>query len=135
MWHGFTTPVLMSVLALGGGGLMYAWLLRHRARALVVAQWRPPLDGKRAFDVVMVLMVRTSERLLGLISSGRLQAQLLLIVVVAFASALVPLLGQTMTEGRRVPMQSMQSSQLCGLQVRLARWVRLPKRSITGLRR
>lgn len=105
VWHGFTTPVLMSVLALGGGGLMYAWLLRHRARALVVAQWRPPLDGKRAFDVVMVLMARTSERLLGFISSSRLQAQLLLIVVVAFASALVPLLGQTMTEGRRAPMQ------------------------------
>ena len=33
VWHGFTTPLLMSVLALVGGGLMYAWLLRRRARA------------------------------------------------------------------------------------------------------
>ncbi|MET0985350.1 MAG: monovalent cation/H+ antiporter subunit A, partial [Steroidobacteraceae bacterium] len=104
LWHGFTTPVFMSVLALGGGGLMYRWLLRHKARALAATQWRPPVDGKRAFDTLMVLMARTSERLMSLISSRRLQAQLLLIVVVAFASALVPLLGQTVTEGRRVPM-------------------------------
>jgi len=39
------------------------------------------------------------------ISSDRLQAQLLLIVVVVLASALVPLLGQTVMYGSRVPMQ------------------------------
>jgi multicomponent K+:H+ antiporter subunit A len=105
VWHGFTWPVLMSVLALGGGGLMYAALHRRNARALVEAPWRAPVDGKRAFDVVMVLMVRTCGRLMGLISSRRLQMQLLLIVVVALATALVPLLGQTLTEGGRAPLQ------------------------------
>jgi multicomponent K+:H+ antiporter subunit A len=62
VWHGFTTPLFMSVLALVGGGLLYAWLLRHRARAVAVADWRAPVDGRRAFDTVMVLIVRTSER-------------------------------------------------------------------------
>ena len=84
---------------------MYASLLRRRARALAAAAWRPPVDGKRAFDAVMVLMVRTCERLMSLISSRRLQTQLLLIVVVAFASALVPLLGQTLHVGNRALMQ------------------------------
>jgi multicomponent K+:H+ antiporter subunit A len=53
----------------------------------------------------MVLMVRTSERLMGFVSSDRLQAQLLLIVVVVLASALVPLLGQSIMPGNRAPMQ------------------------------
>jgi multicomponent K+:H+ antiporter subunit A len=101
VWHGLTTPLLMSVLALVGGGLIYAWLVRHRARAVAIEDWRAPVDGKRVFDTTMVLMVRTSERLMSLISSGRLQAQLLLIVVVAFASALVPLLGHTILYGDR----------------------------------
>jgi multicomponent K+:H+ antiporter subunit A len=105
IWHGFTTPLLMSVLALVGGALMYAWLLRHRARAVAVAQWRAPLDGKRTFEVVMVLMVRISERLMSFISSDRLQAQLLLIVVAAFASAVVPLLGHTILSRSWPPMQ------------------------------
>ena len=105
VWHGFTTPLLMSVLALAGGGLMYGWLRRLRARAAAVEEWRAPVDGKRAFDTFMVLMVRTSERLMRFISSDRLQAQLLLIVVVVLASALVPLLGQTIMYGNRAPMQ------------------------------
>lgn len=104
-WHGLTMPLLMSVLALAGGGLIYAWLLRHRARAVAVEEWRTPVDGKRAFDTVMVLVVRTSERLMGLISSDRLQAQLLLIALVVLASALTPLLGQSIMHGSRAPMQ------------------------------
>jgi multicomponent K+:H+ antiporter subunit A len=105
VWHGLTPPLLMSVLALGGGSVMYMLLHRHKARALVAAPWRVPVDGKRAFDVVMVRIVRTCERLMSVISSRRLQAQLLLILVVAFASALVPLVGHTLMEGLRVPMQ------------------------------
>ena len=64
IWHGFTTPLFMSALALGGGGLMYGCSSAQSASAAVVeAPWRAPVDGKRAFDVVMVLIVRTCERL------------------------------------------------------------------------
>ena len=41
----------------------------------------------------MVTLIRASDRLLRMISSRRLQSQLLLIVFVAFAAAFVPLLG------------------------------------------
>jgi multicomponent K+:H+ antiporter subunit A len=96
IWHGFTAPVFMSVLALCGGGFIYAMLLRRTAGGIVAAPWRAPLDGRRVFDVAMVATVRTCERLHRLIASRRLQTQLLLIVVVSFASALVPLLGHTL---------------------------------------
>lgn len=102
IWHGFTTPVLMSALALAGGGLIYAAQLRWRERAMAAAPFRVPVDGRRAFDVVMVLIVRTCERLKGFISSRRLQTQLLMIVVVAFATALVPLLGSGLQLGSAV---------------------------------
>jgi multicomponent K+:H+ antiporter subunit A len=93
IWHGFTTPLLMSVLALAGGILLYIALFRRRERAMAAAFWSPPVDGKRAFDVIMVLIVGVCERMTGLISSRRLQAQLLLIVFAALATAMAPLLG------------------------------------------
>ena len=105
LWHGFTVPLLMSVLALGGGALMYGSLRRSHVWAWVAARWRAPIDGKRAFDLVMVLMIRTCERLMHLISSRRLQTQLWLIVGVAFASAFVPLVGQKVANGPRAPLQ------------------------------
>jgi multicomponent K+:H+ antiporter subunit A len=93
LWHGFTTPLSMSVLALLGGGLMYAWLRRRNARVASENRRRLSIDGKRVFDLTMVLLIRSGERVLHAISSRRLQMQLLLIVIVAFASALVPLVG------------------------------------------
>ena len=54
---------------------------------------RAPVDGRRAFDIVIVEIIRVCDRVLPLISSRRLQMQLLLIVFVAFAAAFVPLLG------------------------------------------
>lgn len=92
MWHGLTAPLFMSVLALIGGLLLYTALFRRREQAMAAAPWRPPVDGRRAFDVMMVLIVRTCERLTGLISSRRLQTQLLLIVLVALLTALAPVL-------------------------------------------
>ena len=83
----------------------------------------PPVDGKRAFDMVMVLIVRTCERLMELISSGRLQAQLLLIVVVVFASALVPLLGQTIMHGKSsADARSMRSSRSVARRCSMRDW-------------
>jgi multicomponent K+:H+ antiporter subunit A len=99
IWHGFNAPVLMSVLALVGGSLIYAVLFRRREGAMAAAPWRPPVDGKRVFDVTMVLIVRGCERLSGLVSSRRLQAQLLLIVLTTLATAAAPLLGSSLPFG------------------------------------
>ena len=99
VWHGFTIPLAMSVLALAGGIMMYVLLYRRSERAMGKAPVRAPVDGKRAFDIVMVAIIRMCDRLIRAISSRRLQIQLLLIVTVAFAAAFIPLWGQGWPRG------------------------------------
>ncbi len=88
IWHGFTLPLLLSLIALAGGVLLYLLLeprLRHGADG-------PPLlrrlEGRRIFDRSMVFLswrlARTLERLLG---TRRLQPQLRLILCVALLAA------------------------------------------------
>lgn len=93
IWHGLTAPMLMSVVALIGGGIVYAFLYRYREGAIGDALLRAPLDGKRTFDIAMVALLRFCDRVMRAISSRRLQPQLLLIVIVALLTALVPLLS------------------------------------------
>ena len=54
LWHGFNAPLVMSVLAMIGGALGYAWLRRQLARgrfrrAPIVGR----LDGKSAFESLL----------------------------------------------------------------------------------
>ncbi|HET9692824.1 MAG TPA: proton-conducting transporter membrane subunit, partial [Steroidobacteraceae bacterium] len=93
LWHGFNAPVVMSLLALAGGYLIYLFLYKRHERATGEPLMRAPIDGRRAFDIVMVTLVRTSDRLAHILGSRRLQVQLLLIVVVAILAAAVPLRG------------------------------------------
>jgi len=90
VWQGFTVPLAMSVLALAGGTVMYVSLYRRSERAHGRPPVKGPVDGRRVFDIVMVAIVRMCDRLIRLISSRRMQIQLLLIVLVALAAASVP---------------------------------------------
>lgn len=99
IWHGLTLPLAMSALALVGGFLIYRGLYRRSERALGKPPVRAPIDGRRAFDLVMVAIIRMCDRLIRATSSRRLQTQLLLIVLVAFAAGLVPLLGHGFPRG------------------------------------
>lgn len=92
VWHGFTAPLAMSFLALAGGTGIYL-LLFFRQRATGVAPLHALVDGRRAFDVFIVALIRISDRLIRVIASRRLQSQLLLIICVAAVAGLVPLLG------------------------------------------
>jgi multicomponent K+:H+ antiporter subunit A len=83
VWHGFTLPLIMSLAALAGGTVLYLLLHRYRNGALAPAPMSKPLDGKRGFDVVMVVLMRTADRLLNTLSTRRLQPQLALIVLAA----------------------------------------------------
>ena len=87
VWHGLTLPLAMSVVALVGGVLVYLLLYRRRDGALAPAPFGKPLDGKRSFDVSMVVLMRTADRLLNTLSTKRLQPQLALIVL---AMVLIP---------------------------------------------
>jgi multicomponent K+:H+ antiporter subunit A len=99
VWHGLTAPLAMSVLALVGGVLIYLQMYRRSERAMGLPPVRAPVDGRRAFDIVMVAIIRVCDRLIGLISSRRLQMQLLFILFVAFAAAFVPLWGHGWPRG------------------------------------
>jgi multicomponent K+:H+ antiporter subunit A len=92
IWHGVTLPLMMSTLALVGGGTLYAILIR-RSRKTQRTLLRAPVDARRAFDVIMVNLVRVCDRLVHFIASRRLQTQLLLLVLVAFITAALPLWG------------------------------------------
>jgi multicomponent K+:H+ antiporter subunit A len=98
VWHGITTPLLMSGAALVVGTVIYR-LLWRRAQAMAGAPISVPVQGGRIFDVSMVLLIRTCEKLVALLSSRRLQTQLLLIVLFAIASASMALRDSPVASG------------------------------------
>ncbi len=104
VWHGFTLPLFMSLVASAGGVLIYLALqgyLRSSAEG-------PPLirhlHGKRIFERILVMLswrwARALETLLG---SRRLQPQLRLVVGTAVAAAVLPLFLRGLQHGSLTP--------------------------------
>lgn len=87
VWHGFTTPLLMSALALAGGLGLYRWLYSVWDHALRPTPFAELADGKRNFEVLLVSLIRTADRMLRLLYSHRLQTQLAVLVTVVIAIA------------------------------------------------
>ena len=89
IWHGFNLPLAMSFVALAGGAVIYFMQRRLRARGWLV---RTPLlhhfDGQRAFENLMARLSEAGRRGRRLLGTRRLQAQLLLLVLVAIAGGL-----------------------------------------------
>jgi multicomponent K+:H+ antiporter subunit A len=82
VWHGITTPLLMSLVALIGGLLIYAWQYRSgRAMARAPLLWR--LQAQRLFDAWSVRITRGSGRVVEYLFTSRLQPQLVMIVCLA----------------------------------------------------
>src|SRR5690554_6254297 len=80
VWHGFNLRLVMSFVAMAGGVLLL-WLLRNRFRN------RPGstpliyrLDGRRSFEALLEFAESLSDRALGILRSGKLQIQILLII-------------------------------------------------------
>ncbi|MFN9726075.1 monovalent cation/H+ antiporter subunit A [Acidovorax sp.] len=103
VWHGLNTPFVMSLVALAGGGLLYALLRQQRARGRMLA---PPvirrMDGQRLFEAALArvsLLGRNARRLLG---TRRLQWQMLWLVGAALMAATVPLWVRGVHIGERV---------------------------------
>ena len=105
VWHGFNTPFVMSLIALGGGIALYAALRWHRARGTLDA---PPLmqyiSGQRLFEGVLAavsLAGRSGRRLLG---TGRLQWQMLWLVSAALVAGVLPLWSRGLPIGDRAQL-------------------------------
>jgi multicomponent K+:H+ antiporter subunit A len=102
IWHGWNTPMIMSLLAMVGGIVLYL-LLRSSFKQDRFAG--PPLvsrlNGKHLFECGLALMMRWARRFERKISTRRLQAQLFLLVLVALIAGMIPLYHSGLTWGDR----------------------------------
>lgn len=94
VWHGFNTPLVMSLIATAGGVgvyLLFARRLKRREHSLAPGLFG--LNGRRVFEALMALLSDGARRLARALGTRRLQPQLLWLVVIAglagLASALV----------------------------------------------
>src|SRR5690606_35297323 len=92
VWHGFSTPLLMSVIALVAGVLLYLSLRRYLARGEDGPPLFRELRGQRIFERILVtLSWRWARWLESHLGTRRLQPQLRLVVAIAFLAGLWPL--------------------------------------------
>jgi multicomponent K+:H+ antiporter subunit A len=90
VWHGFTLPLMMSLIALSGGVLFYVGLART-GRMMVKTPLLSRWDAARTFDITNVALIRGAGRLARVLFSSRLQPQLLLILCAALLAGFIPL--------------------------------------------
>jgi multicomponent K+:H+ antiporter subunit A len=91
VWHGFTTPLLMSFVALAGGAALYALLQKYLARGVDHIPLLPPLDGRRIFERILVAVSwRWARGLDALLGTRKLQPQLRWAIAAALLAALWP---------------------------------------------
>ena len=93
VWHGFNTPLLMSLVALAAGVPLYAALRGYLARGVESPPLFAAIEARRIFERVHVAVSwRWARALVGVLGTERLQPQLRWIVVVAVAAGLLPAL-------------------------------------------
>ncbi|MGB6145744.1 MAG: monovalent cation/H+ antiporter subunit A [Rhodanobacter sp.] len=89
VWHGLTTPLLMSVFAFAAGCLLFA-SLRRRFDTIETAPLTSRFSGKRLFERALALFAADwPQRIERLYPSRRLQSQLLWIVLLALLAAVL----------------------------------------------
>jgi multicomponent K+:H+ antiporter subunit A len=100
LWHGFSTPLIMSTIATVGGLLVY---LRFAARFKQVrgVPLLRRLDGKRLFEMLLARASDAARRLTLLLGTRRLQPQLFIMLLVAGLTGLASALIVPLTWGDR----------------------------------
>jgi len=91
IWHGLNTPVLMSVIAMAGGGTMYA--MRHHLFALHARFFRP-FDAKLVFERQLERVIAAARWLTMMLENGSLQRYMLLLLVSAVVLVAAGLWGR-----------------------------------------
>ncbi|MCO5090241.1 monovalent cation/H+ antiporter subunit A [Bosea sp. (in: a-proteobacteria)] len=95
IWHGFTVPLMMSLVALAAGTLLYLNLRSYLATSEEGPPYIRQLKGQRIFERVMVSVAwRWARQLESWLGTRRLQPQLWLLVAVAFAAAVAATVGR-----------------------------------------
>jgi multicomponent K+:H+ antiporter subunit A len=105
LWHGFNTPLAMSLIAMVGGLAAYR-ILRSRAPGFLRPPLFPALDGQRLFERALALLTRAARRCTAFATTRRLQPQLFLIVVLSVLAALASMWDGGLTWGDRPRLPS-----------------------------
>ncbi|WP_371346872.1 monovalent cation/H+ antiporter subunit A [Ancylobacter sp. IITR112] len=91
LWHGFTLPLLMSLIALAGGLVLYLGLRRYLESGIEGPPILREFKGQRIFEKVLATLswqwARAGEATLG---TRRLQPQMRIVIALAVAAALAP---------------------------------------------
>ncbi len=98
IWHGFTAPLALSVLASAGGAAMY-WALQRKYNLHLHAPsgWTARLAFQRLMDAALAAAARVTQAL----ENGSLQRSLVCLFAVALVLGATPLLGSGIAAGGR----------------------------------
>jgi multicomponent K+:H+ antiporter subunit A len=98
IWHGFTAPLGLSLLAFAGGAAVY-WALQHKYNLHLHAPsgWTARLVFQRLMDAT----VAAAARVTGAVENGRLQRSLVCLFAVALVLGAAPLAGSGIPAGGR----------------------------------
>jgi multicomponent K+:H+ antiporter subunit A len=97
IWHGLNLPLLMSVLALLGGGLLYY----NRQRLFRLQTYFPERNESQRFDDALTRLQQRMRRFLAWFDNGSLQRAVFWLFFVALVFSMVPLMELDMTIGAR----------------------------------
>lgn len=93
VWHGLNAPLIMSAIALVAGTILYVLLRNYLSHCEEGPPYFRRLKGQRIFERIMVTVSwRWARFIEGRFGTRKLQPQLRLLVSVAFAAALWPLI-------------------------------------------
>ncbi|TWI08205.1 monovalent cation/H+ antiporter subunit A [Aerolutibacter ruishenii] len=109
VWHGFTTPLLMSMIAIAGGIAGYRWLRRRQARGqLLDTPGVSRLNGRQLFESALLGLTRGSRAFLRVFGTRRLQPQLFTVIALAGLLALLATRGMPLEWGDRARLPPSQ---------------------------
>ena len=92
VWHGFNLPLIMSAVALVAGALLYLALKDYLRHSPVGPPLLRHMNGRRLFERgVLVPSLKWAQSAQRVLSTRRLQPQLRILLLAAFAAALAPI--------------------------------------------
>ena len=98
VWHGLNLPAYMSLVALCGGALLYFSLLVRQRESIPLLE---RIDGKQAFEGFLRSITAFANRVLPVLSSDRLQTQMLCMLLVVLGGSVLSVWNGGLTWGRR----------------------------------
>ncbi len=102
IWHGFNTPLMMSIVAMLGGLAIYLlFAQRFKQREGKGTPFIHVLDGKRLFERAMTVITAFSRWTVRFLGTPHLQHQLLCVMLVAGIAALISALIVPLEWGNR----------------------------------